>query len=694
MSKLIAELTATCNALGYGVDCKNKYFVDKECKESIRELIRFLRRDDENHEIRRFLGSASILQTDLIPIVINHHDDEELLDLLLRLLVNLTTPALLLYNEELPVEKISRQYYLSLIRSLQQYKQVFAKQQLWSVLNEKLSYLLKMDWADRGEEKSLIIIRILILVRNVLHVPTDTDVEKRPDNDASIHDQVLWALHEGGMINLILYIATSESERQYYFHVLEIISLMLRDQNAEVLASASVQRSIVEKQRDEQELMALRKKEIEEKQKKMKKYIAARHSRFGGLFVVQGIKAIGDNDLVVNSLDSQLSSSFDRRKNKVKTPKNRLPMQSENVERRSAFSVRILMKEFCIEFLNGAYNNLMRYIREILYRGKAQPNDESYYFWALRFFMEFNRHFKFEVKLISETIDITIFHFTQDRIEDWRAKLVTDKKKIHLWSKRMHLGLKAYKELLCTLLKMYQHPDKGVMQSACTMMSNIFYVVEYREFLMGLLNLFDETKFSKEYLTDLIESNHIFMKILEHFCKRHRSLVVQKKVKLQKRKKKTKKSEGQNVLNNEATSEKWNLLQSRITEILETNADFSVQQIPFDAASEVPFEEQKLMESEEAVSLLRASREVWSENDCFGNSNMTVSDECAALKEIFFANIGLPAVLNLEILFVSSSTCKNIKMSFEIFYSKRNYSLIAEVFNLSHKIMNARLGYK
>lgn len=52
--------------------------------ESIRELIRFLRRDDENHEIRRFLGSASILQTDLIPIVINHHDDEELLDLLLR----------------------------------------------------------------------------------------------------------------------------------------------------------------------------------------------------------------------------------------------------------------------------------------------------------------------------------------------------------------------------------------------------------------------------------------------------------------------------------------------------------------------------------------------------------------------------------------------------------------------------------
>lgn len=49
--------------------------------------------------------------------------------------------------------------------------------------------------------------------------------------------------------------------------------------------------------------------------------------------------------------------------NKLKTPKNRMPMQSDNTERRSAFSVRVIMKEFCIEFLNGAYNSLMHYIR-------------------------------------------------------------------------------------------------------------------------------------------------------------------------------------------------------------------------------------------------------------------------------------------------------------------------------------------
>jgi timeless len=44
---------------------------------------------------------------------------------------------------------------------------------------------------EREEEKGLVIERILILVRNVLQVPADPQVEKRTDNDASVHDQVM-----------------------------------------------------------------------------------------------------------------------------------------------------------------------------------------------------------------------------------------------------------------------------------------------------------------------------------------------------------------------------------------------------------------------------------------------------------------------------------------------------------------------
>lgn len=55
----------------------------------------------------------------------------------------------------------------------------------------------------------------------------------------------------------------------------------------------------------------------------------------------------------------------------------------------------------------------------------------------------------------SETMSIQIFHFIQERLEDWRANLMIDKKKIYLWSKRMHLALKAYQVFVCCVLYMH-----------------------------------------------------------------------------------------------------------------------------------------------------------------------------------------------------------------------------------------------
>lgn len=126
-----------------------------------------------------------------------------------------------------------------------------------------------------------------------------------------------------------------------------------------------------------------------------------RHSRFGGTFVVTSMKSISDNELIYHKPLNKLESlNFDADKTKPKTPKNRLPIVSNTTSRRSAFTIRLFLKEFCVEFLNGAYNTLMYSIKDVLVRARAQSHDESYYLWALRFFMEFNRSYKFEVKLV------------------------------------------------------------------------------------------------------------------------------------------------------------------------------------------------------------------------------------------------------------------------------------------------------
>lgn len=88
--------------------------------------------------------------------------------------------------------------------------------------------------------------------------------------------QVLWALHRSGMLDIILYITSSANEQAYYMHILEIMNYMLKEQKASELAHADLQRSQTEKIRDEAELLALRHRETNEKQQKVKKYAGTR----------------------------------------------------------------------------------------------------------------------------------------------------------------------------------------------------------------------------------------------------------------------------------------------------------------------------------------------------------------------------------------------------------------------------------
>lgn len=87
---------------------------------------------------------------------------------------------------------------------------------------------------------------------------------------------MLWALHQSGMLDIILYITSSTNEKAYYMHTLEILSFMLREQRASELARAALQRSETEKIRDEAELLAIRHRETNQKQQKIKMYNGAR----------------------------------------------------------------------------------------------------------------------------------------------------------------------------------------------------------------------------------------------------------------------------------------------------------------------------------------------------------------------------------------------------------------------------------
>lgn len=520
------ELLATCSALGYLEG--DAYHREPDCLESVKDLIRYLRHEDESRDVRQQLGAAQILQNDLLPLLVQYPQDRTLFDAVVRLMVNLTQPALLCFGK-VPSDATARHHFLQVLSYLQAYKEAFASEKVFGVLSEKLYEVLQLDWEQRQEEDTLLIERILLLVRNVLHVPPDPAEEQGVDGDASVHDRVLWALHISGMDDLLKFLASAPAEQQWALHVLEIISLMFRDQSPEQLAALGQGRAGAECGEDTRELQSLRQREQAEQRARVLQR-PSRHSRFRGSYVIQGLKAIGEHDVVFHKgLHNLQSYSHDLGKETRRVPRRRWAPPEQGPPRRSARNVRLFLSHFCQDFLEGCYNRLMLLVKDQLLREKAQQHDETYYLWATSFFMAFNRGRGFRAELVSETVGVRAFHFIEQHLTNYYEMALMDKKEVATWARRMHLALKAYQELLRTVQEMDRSPEPAVRDSSQVIKNHIFYLMEYRELLLALFRKFDETKQPRSFLRDLVETAHLFLQMLERFCRGRSGLMVQSK---------------------------------------------------------------------------------------------------------------------------------------------------------------------
>ena len=471
-------------------------------------------------------------------------------------------------------------------------------------------------------------------------MPRDKRKEIRTDDDATVHDQLLWVFRKAGLHDLLLYMASSQNESQYCLHFLEIISLIFREQDPKSLASANFKRS--KEERDEDVKALIRLKHQEEVSKKVK---PARHSRFGGSFTLTNIKSISDDkNLIYHKPLSTLNTmNFDGNKRGLKVSKNRTrPSDFDTETRRSTLGVRLFLKDFCLDFINGAYNKLMRLVKDNLDRHRAQKDDETYYLWAIKFFMEFNRSLQtFRVDLVSETLSSTTYYFITQKVDEYKDNYDHEKRnrpKCLLFARRMHLAIRAVHELLLNLVKMSN--DSSLSQSATVLKANILYEPEYREMPLMLFSIYKSETMSLGFLRDLVSMTHTFLKLMENASKNKHLMVKSKKVR--RKKKKASKS----ISERENNEQKWDKISSEVSHVLRNETEFP-DIPPFDSLSEESMEDQKVKavfkiqefllknQIKEAIGFLRASRQVWPENDSFGTGE-DLEEEFVQLRQILF----------------------------------------------------------
>ena len=66
---------------------------------------------------------------------------------------------------------------------------------------------------------------------------------------------------------------------------------------------------------------------------------------------------------------------------------------------------------------------------------------------------------------------------------------------------------------------MSQSKNESVRKSGIVLRTDVFYEQEYRELCLEQLNLYNETKMSFNYLKDLAETTHAFLKLMEAMSK-------------------------------------------------------------------------------------------------------------------------------------------------------------------------------
>ncbi|XP_052836882.1 protein timeless homolog isoform X2 [Drosophila gunungcola] len=371
------------------------------------------------------------------------------------------------------------------------------------------------------------------------------------------------------------------------------------------------------------------------------------------------MKSVSDRDVICHQALERVSAiDFDREKEQQKRSHRHIKEEAQ-VTRRSAFTVRLCLREYCIEVLRSAYNTLVRQVRRVLERNAgSSSHDDSYLLWAIRFFMEFNRLSGLQLQLVSESLSVQCFHWVLTRMQHDMDMIVSDKKQARLWAKRLHVALLTFRELLQSLLALQRLKDDNNARALFDMLlNNVCYVLEYRETVLHLLMNYNEAHSTKVFLRDVVETANVFIKMMERFCQD--SVVVQDKRRGggggRKKKQPVAKSKPSTAPQptEEELSSKWAELATEVCSLLSADLEMpeDEQPMPFDAASEKSIDDQredcmirinKLLRSEkldQAVALLRAAREVWPENEVFGAISAAPEDELLLLREIFMYNI-------------------------------------------------------
>ncbi|KAI5347141.1 hypothetical protein L3X38_015020 [Prunus dulcis] len=533
----IAEEDANGNRIGYS---KSKY-----CLDNLKDLLRFLRRDDpQNRDVFKQVCKWKIVDQDLVPIIEHCQDDTNLVLNAVKVLVFLT----------MPIEPSSNDI-LQQIDFLWRLKSSITSSDIIAVIVSLLESPLENLESDVFTEDDWKLVQlVLTLFRNILAVQ-EISLQQKAGGTASqfisLRDGFLELLFHENVMDLVLVITQHIGDSRSYLCqdnllLLEIFHYIFMGQEPELIANACSKGPKVDGGDTTGSLNSL--KSIMEEEEEEKKRLSRlrnmdRHSHFSGTFTqltLDGSKAVLKGKPTSASCNTLLKPHSHRGPiKKIAWDHGTLPSTKDEILE--------LLHDFVNQFLSGGYNVLMQSIRADTEKEHhaIQNSDVIIFFQVAQFVTSFQYHkssiSKPSISAEADTTeapthkdaDITFFRgdvcgpiaasmnesMFQLVISKWRYAF-DGLKETHDYKFLSAAGslLKIMIRMLDLVLKLLPENSKEP-QTARILLYKLFYDQTdegMTHFLINLLKSFDTHKQPRSDFADLVEMVYKVLRLMEN----------------------------------------------------------------------------------------------------------------------------------------------------------------------------------
>ncbi|EDS28654.1 timeless protein [Culex quinquefasciatus] len=228
------QINSTFGSLGAVVD--EVYLVSEDCLVNLEEIIGKLAVEDTTlRTFRRAIGFGQNVKNDIVPLLV-HAKDSKILDPTIRLLVNLTVPAECLLPVDLVSKsEIGRHTIFELNKLLITSKEAFVDWKTTKAVIDYMKSILEKD-SKLSIQNCDSINNCLLLLRNILHVPeVNTPGETKPAHSTSLQNQILWNLFTQSVDKLLIYLMSCPQRAFWAVTMAQLVALMYKDQHISTL---------------------------------------------------------------------------------------------------------------------------------------------------------------------------------------------------------------------------------------------------------------------------------------------------------------------------------------------------------------------------------------------------------------------------------------------------------------------------